>query len=60
MVEDFAALMLLIQPVLLRAKLIEPEELSLLYLEAMEQMHTSDFYAVLFLQTAWGIKPAHE
>lgn len=59
MVEDFAALMQLIQPVLLRANLVDPEELSLLYLEAMEQMHASDFYAVLFLQTAWGIKPIH-
>ena len=58
MIEDFAALMQLIQPVLLREKLIEQEELSLLYLEAMEQMHASDFYAVMFLQTAWGIKPA--
>lgn len=58
MVENFAALMLLIQPVLLREKLIEQEKLSLLYLEAMEQMHARDFYAVLFLQTAWGFKPA--
>jgi ubiquinone/menaquinone biosynthesis C-methylase UbiE len=58
MVEDFAALMQLIQPVLLRENLIEQEELSLLYLEAMGQMHASDFYAVMFLQTAWGIKPA--
>lgn len=59
MVENFAALMQLIQPALLRDKLIGQEELSLLYLESMRQMHASDFYAVLFLQTAWGIKPAN-
>ena len=59
MVEDFAELMQLIQPVLLRDNLIKQEELSLLYLECMRQMHASDFYAVLFLQTAWGIKPAN-
>ena len=58
MVEDCASLMKLIQPALLRRKLIEPEDLSLLYLRALEQMHASNFYAVMFLQTAWGIKPA--
>ena len=51
--------MQLIQIVLLRTKLSEQEKPSLLYLEAMGQLHASDFYATMFLQTAWGIKPAH-
>lgn len=58
MVDDYAALMQLIQPALVRGNLIEQGELSSLYAQALAEMHADNFYAVLLLQTCWGRKPA--
>lgn len=60
MIDDYAAMMQLIQPALVRGNLIEQEELALLYTQALAEMHADNFYAVLLLQTCWGRKPARE
>lgn len=57
MIDNYAAMMHLIQPALLRSDLIKQEELSILYTKALAEMHANSFYAVLLLQTVWGRKP---
>src|SRR5260370_14685020 len=57
-VEDYAALMQLMQPALLRGEIISQEECDLLYTQAMADMHAEGFCGVTMFQTAWGQKPA--
>lgn len=55
-VEDYSVLMRLMQPALLREKVISEEELTLLYTQAMADMHTEGFCGVTMFQKVWGRK----
>lgn len=57
MVEDYSALMRLIQPALVQEEKMSQEELNHLYTQAMIDAYASDFCAVTMFQTVWGEKP---
>lgn len=57
MVDDLASAMQLLQPVLLREKLISQSELELLHTSVLAEMHRDDFSAIELFQTAWGKSP---
>ena len=56
-VEDYSALMRLMQPVLVREHIISQEKLDLLYTQAMADMYTDGFCGVTMFQSVWGQKP---
>ncbi len=56
-VEDYSALMRLMQPVLVRDQLITQEGLDLLYTQAMADMYAAGFCGVTMFQRVWGQKP---
>ena len=56
-VTNVGTAMILLQPVLVREKLIEQNELELLHASALAEMHRDDFNAILLFQTAWGKRP---
>ena len=58
MVEDYATLMQLVQPALLREKIISQKELDMLYTQTLADMYADSFCAVTMFQTVWGQKPA--
>lgn len=56
MIENYASMMYLMQPALLKCQLIDQENLALLYTKALAEMHANSFCGVQMLQTAWGTK----
>ncbi|MEO7021020.1 MAG: methyltransferase domain-containing protein [Ktedonobacteraceae bacterium] len=58
MIENYSALMQLMQPVIIREEMSSQEELDLLYTQAMTETHAEGFCAVTMFQTVWGRKPS--
>lgn len=58
MFDNFSTFMKLIQPFLVRAGVTTPDEIGLCYMQALEEMQASNFYAVAYFQRAWGKKPS--
>lgn len=57
-VENYSAMMRLMQPALVREHLVSQERLDLLYTQAMADMYTDGFCGVTMFQSVWGQKPA--
>lgn len=53
---DLRTAMKLLQPFLLKWQVSTQEELDILYEQALHELHTEDFCALLFFLTCWGSK----
>lgn len=56
-VDNYAAMMKLLVPALLREKIAPQEELTRLYTRALAEMHVDDFCGIALFQMVWGYKP---
>ena len=55
--EDLRVAFKLLQPLLVSTGVATQVEVDRLYEEALEEMQHPDFHSIIFLLTAWGIKP---
>ncbi len=56
-VDDYATMMVLLQPALLREKIVEEEKLTCLHTQVLAEMHMDTFHAIETFYTVWGYKP---
>jgi hypothetical protein len=56
MCDNFSTLLKLMQPSLVRIGMATQEDITFLYVRAMEEMRNDNFRAIAFSQSAWGKK----